>query len=147
MGTKITGEVLRNCTVPGPVDEVYAALTPIDRLISLTKGTQSVERLDDTTVAYVLKSYGHAGKSFEPKFTVRYTHTGHTLSWTTVDGNLQNEATIEFLESGANTEIRFHQTLSLDLPFGGFVAKMLRPVAEKGLSTGLEAFYKDFIRR
>lgn len=110
----------------------FVDLAAIEAATRRAEKVEQVERVGDDALAFVMAPHGHAGTTFQPRYTIRYQRDGRSVRWQTVDGNLRNDGGATFAPAaGGGTTVTVEQTIGLDIQVNRFVAAALSPMVSR----------------
>jgi carbon monoxide dehydrogenase subunit G len=126
-----------------PPDAARAHFADRAMIVAQTPSAESAT-VDGETIHFVMKPEDHGVVKFQGRFSCRYWLDDGVLRWETAEGsNMTQRGEARFEPAGAGTELRYIETVALDLDVPSMMAPMLRPV----ISAMVASEIKDFVKR
>lgn len=144
-------------TLGGAIDQTYPSpwgvADTVNRLCdraaiaACTEEAESHTLLPPDRVEIRLREQGALGYTFNGRYTLVVAGDGATVTWTTVGGNMRNDARLTVTAAGATAQVRWVQSITFDhdLPF--LVHGPARAIARKRAEDGLDDLARRLLGR
>lgn len=140
------GSYEHTVVVPGSVDKVAKHFADLSTIIAQTSDVER-SNIEGDVIHFVLKAQDHAGiAKFQGDYRCRYTLSGDTLRWETLEGNTQSSGTAKFTASGADTSVDYRETVKIDMDVPAMMAPMLRPLITQVLAHEIKGYVNRMIK-
>lgn len=142
---EFAGERERTYRIRRPLADVFAAFTDPDVRASCIPDLDRFEKVDDDTIRWIMKEENQKGIRFTPDYTVRYEDNGKdSFSWKTVEGNPRARGNGSCRAVGdTETEIRYHETITVDIPVPRLLAAVIKGIVSKQIVSGVDRYLDD----
>ena len=125
--------------LPTSIDAAVAHFASPEALIAAAKDVESSAITDDV-IHFVLKEEDHGVVKFKADYKCRYVRDGNTVTWETLDGNLNQSGKVSFTPEGDGCTMDYTETVKVDLGVPAMVAPMLKPVLGPMLAGEIKGF-------
>jgi uncharacterized membrane protein len=140
----IDGEERRVFVVNAPVEQVADFFCDPARFKDARRDLDSAVEVEPGTWHWTLKEKAEKGIRFQGSYKVKYTRTGHTLTWDTLPGgNMKSTGSTICRDLNGKTEVTYHESLATDLPIPGLMAKVFKPIVAREIANGIGAFLES----
>lgn len=142
---RFKGETEETIVVNAPLEEAKAHFRDLQMIAKHNKEMESCTEVDDETLHFVLVPQEHKAVTFRGDYVCRYTLSGDTLTWRSIESNnIWVSGKAEFFDAGGNkTRIRYYQSLELEMDVNRLLAKVIAPLAKKGMRKGVKTYLND----
>ncbi len=108
------------------------AIADLDRISAATLEAERIERLDSATLRIHLREQNHGVAKFAGKYTVQYSTTGDSVSWRTLEGNVNNQGSARVVaRPDGGSDVHWNQMVETEVPLPSLMAKAAAPLAAK----------------
>jgi hypothetical protein len=146
---KIATTQERTRVVSAPLEDLYRFFCDPALIREETSDVARFEPLGEGRGHFVLAEKKGMGGRFQADYTIEYTgNRGDCVTWRTLDGNLDTKGEILLRRiDDRQSEIRYRETLALDLPIWSLVARLIRPLVARELRSDIDRFLERVARR
>jgi hypothetical protein len=121
----------------------------LDTIIAHTEGLDRAEKLDGTTIRFLLKPRSAMGVEFRGDYTVEYAFASpDRLEWRSIgQGNMTAIGSCDFVAKGdTRTQMTYRQQLSMDIPVNRLLAKAINPIVKSSIAGGVKDYLENMRR-
>lgn len=145
--TTFDGTYTDTITIPRDLEATRRAFSDPGAIVAHTEGLAShaIAREPDGSVVvhFVMVPQDHGVVKFAGDYRCRYTVDGDTLRWAPAGGNTHQSGSATFRAVPGGTEVRYEETIAVELDVNAMMAPMLKLVI--GPMLAHEA--KEYVRR
>lgn len=139
---KIATTEERTRIISGSLEDLYRFFCDPALIREETADVARFEPLGEGRGHFVLVERGGMGGRFQADYTIEYTgNRSDCVTWRTLGGNLDTTGEILLRRiDDRSIEVRYRETLALDLPIWSFVARLLKPLVARELRSDIDRF-------
>ncbi|MEO1267745.1 MAG: SRPBCC family protein [Myxococcota bacterium] len=136
-----TGTQSRVFTVKATPEAAMELMSNPDAFRALLPDLDTLEQVEGEQWRFVLKEKSEKGVQFRGDYTVRYTTSGDTLTWTTTShGNMTSQGRAVIRPVGAGAEIDYTETITADMKVNRLLAKLIKPIVNREIANGVGGY-------
>jgi hypothetical protein len=111
---------------------------------TIAANTEHLERFEvqGDVVHFVLKLQDHGVVKFKADYSCRYQLEGSTVRWSSAGGNTDQSGEAHFRVVEDGTEVRYRETIKVDLDINAMMAPMLKPLMGPMLAHEIKEYVK-----